>query len=725
MLSQPLSVSFDLGGGRQVTIETGKLARQADGAVTVRQGNCILLATVVANKDPREGQDFFPLSVDYQEKFASAGRIPGSFFKREARLNDYEILTSRLIDRALRPLFPEDYLCDVQVLVSLVSSDEEVLPDSLACLAASAALAVSDIPIKEIISEVRIGRIDGNFVVNPSRSELERSDLEFIIAATEKNLMMVEGEAKECSEADLVKALELAHDAIRVHIKAQQELRAKKGVTGKRDYKKPEQNEDIQAKVTAFAKQRIYDISRKGSSKHERSDAIGALKEELIASLGEEVADLDKKLAKKYFEDLQWEVVRNMILDDRIRLDGRSLDQVRPLAMETEPLPTPHGSALFTRGETQSLTTVTFGTKLDELLIESAAKSDYSKFILHYNFPPFSTGEVKMMRGPGRREVGHGNLALRSLKQMMPGSEYAYTVRVVSDILESNGSSSMATVCAGSLALMDAGVPFKKHVSGVAMGLITRGDGKYAILTDILGDEDHLGDMDFKVTGTRDGICGVQMDIKVDGLSMDVMREALEQARNGRMHILDAMYTCIPEHRAEVKPHAPRMTKLIIDKDFIGAVIGPGGKVIQEIQRETGATINIEEVGNTGEVSIFSASKESLDAAVRWIKGITAVPEVGEVYEGPVKGIKEFGAFVEFMPGKQGLLHISEISWKRLESMDGLFKEGDMVKVKLVGLDPKTGKFKLSRKALMPKPDFKPKEREHQENGGEPGTENA
>lgn len=726
MLSQPLSVSFDLGGGRQVTIETGKLARQADGAVTVRQGNCILLATVVANKEPREGQDFFPLSVDYQEKFASAGRIPGSFFKREARLNDYEILTSRLIDRALRPLFPEDYLCDVQVLVSLVSSDEEVLPDSLACLAASAALAVSDIPIKEIISEVRIGRIDGNFVVNPSRSELERSDLEFMIAATEKNLMMVEGEAKECSETDLVKALELAHDAIRVHIKAQQELRAKKGVTGKRDYKKPEQNEEIQAKVAAFAKQRIYDISRKGSSKHERSDAIGALKEELIASLGEEAADLDKKLAKKYFDDLQWEVVRNMILDDRIRLDGRSLDQVRPLAMETEPLPTPHGSALFTRGETQSLTTVTFGTKLDELLIESAAKSDYSKFILHYNFPPFSTGEVKMMRGPGRREVGHGNLALRSLRQMMPGSEYAYTVRVVSDILESNGSSSMATVCAGSLALMDAGVPFKKHVSGVAMGLITRGDGKYAILTDILGDEDHLGDMDFKVTGTRDGICGVQMDIKVDGLSMDVMREALEQARKGRMHILDAMYTCIPEHRAEVKPHAPRMTKLIIDKDFIGAVIGPGGKVIQEIQRETGATINIEEVGNTGEVSIFSASKDSVDAAVRWIKGITAVPEVGEVYEGPVKGIKEFGAFVEFMPGKQGLLHISEISWKRLESMEGLFKEGDMVKVKLVGLDPKTGKFKLSRKALMPKPDFKPKEREpRQENGAEPGTENA
>ena len=434
------------------------------------------------------------------------------------------------------------------------------------------------------------------------------------------------------------------------------------------------------------------------------------MKEELVASLGEEATDLEKKLAKKYYDDLKWEVVRNMMIDDRIRLDGRQLDQVRGLEMEIEPLPTPHGSALFTRGETQSLTTVTFGTKLDELLVESASKSEYTKFFLHYNFPPFSTGEVKMMRGVGRREVGHGNLAMRSLKKMMPGSEYAYTVRIVSDILESNGSSSMATVCAGSLALMDAGVPFQKHVSGVAMGLVTREDGKYAILTDILGDEDHLGDMDFKVTGTRDGICGVQMDIKVDGLSMEVMMEALEQARKGRLHILDAMYECMPAPRPEVKPHAPRMVKLIIDKEFIGAVIGPGGKVIQEIQRETGATINIEEVGNTGEVSIFSASKESLDKAVTWVKGITAMPEVGDVYEGPVKGIKEFGAFIEFMPGKQGLLHISEVSWKRLETMDGLFNEGDMVKVKLVGLDPKTGKFKLSRKALMPKPEFKPRD---------------
>jgi polyribonucleotide nucleotidyltransferase len=705
MLSQPTSVKFDLGGGREVTIGTGKLARQADGAVTVSQGNCMILATVVANKDPKDGQDFFPLSVDYQEKFASAGRIPGSFFKREARLNDYEILTSRLIDRALRPLFPEDYLCDVQVLVTLVSSDPEIMPDSLACLAASAALAVSDIPVMEIISEVRIGRINGQYIINPTRSQLAESDLEFLIAATEKNLMMVEGEAKECAEADLVKALEIAHDAIRIQIKAQADLRAQLGITTKRDYKKPASDEAVNEKVIAFAKQRVYEISRKGSAKHERSDAYAQLKDELLASLGEDVTDLEKKLAKKYYEDLKWTVVRDMMLEDRIRLDGRKLDEVRPLAMEVEPLPSPHGSALFTRGETQSLTTVTFGTKLDQLLLETAAKSDYGNFFLHYNFPPFSTGEVKMIRGVGRREVGHGNLAMRSLKQMMPGNDYAYTVRVVSDILESNGSSSMATVCAGSLALMDAGVPVPKHVSGVAMGLITRADGKYAILTDILGDEDHLGDMDFKVTGTRDGICGVQMDIKVDGLSMEVMMEALEQARAGRLHILDAMYECIPAARADVKPHAPRMVKLIIDKEFIGAVIGPGGKVIQEIQRETGTTINIEEVGNTGEVSIFSASKEAVDKAVAWVRGITAVPQVGDVYEGPVKGIKEFGAFVEFMPGKQGLLHISEISWSRLETMDGLFKEGDMVKVKLVGLDPKTGKFKLSRKVLMPRPE--------------------
>ncbi|HCL84097.1 MAG TPA: polyribonucleotide nucleotidyltransferase, partial [Chitinophagaceae bacterium] len=522
MLSQPFSVSFTTGEGLPITIETGKLARQADGAVTLRQGNCIILATVVANKEPREGQDFFPLSVDYQEKFASAGRIPGSFFKREARLNDYEILTSRLIDRALRPLFPEDYLCDVQVLVTLISSDSEIMPDALAGLAASAALAVSDIPIKEVISEVRVAKVDGKFIVNPTRTQLEASSLEFLIAATEKNLMMVEGEANECSEDDLVRALEVAHDSIGVQIRAQHELRNKVGIKEKRDYKKPETNEELHEKVKAFTQDKIYQIAKAGSSKHERSEAFDQLKKELIESLGAEATDTDKKLAKKYYADLQWEIVRNMIVDERIRLDGRKLDQVRPLAMETDPLPTPHGSALFTRGETQSLTTVTLGTPLDELLVESAAKSDYSKFILHYNFPPFSTGEVKMMRGPARREVGHGNLAMRSLKKMMPGKDYPYTVRVVSDVLESNGSSSMATVCAGSLALMDAGVPFNKHVGGVAMGLISRTtDHKYAVLTDILGDEDHLGDMDFKVTGTRDGICGVQMDIKVDGLSMD------------------------------------------------------------------------------------------------------------------------------------------------------------------------------------------------------------
>lgn len=708
MLSQPIKTSFNIGEGRNVTLETGRLARQADGSVTITLGNSILLATVVAAKEPREGQEFFPLTVDYMEKFASAGRIPGSFFKREGRLSEYEILISRLIDRALRPLFPEDYFCDVQVMVQLISSDPEVLPDAMACLAASAALAVSDIPIKEIISEVRVARIENEFVINPTRSQMAKADMDFMVAASEKNLVMVEGESEECSEEDLVKALELAHEAIRVQIKAQQELRNLKGVTGKREYEKPLQKEELRQKVVSFAKDKIYQVSKSASAKAVRSEEMDKLKTELVDSLGEEPAEEDVKLIKKYFEDLKWEVVRNMILDDRIRLDGRSLDQVRPLDMEIDVLPTPHGAALFTRGETQSLTTVTLGTPLDELLVESAATSEYSRFILHYNFPPFSTGEVKPLRAPGRREVGHGNLAQRSLKQMMPGNDYPYTVRVVSDILESNGSSSMATVCAGSLALMDAGVPLPKHVGGVAMGLITRAsDGKYAVLTDILGDEDHLGDMDFKVTGTREGICGVQMDIKIDGLSMDTMREALGQAKKGRLHILDAMYACLPAARPEVKPHAPRMEKLFIDKEFIGAVIGPQGKIIQEIQRETGTTINIEEVGNYGEVSIFSPAKEGLEKAVAWVKGIVAVPEVGEVYESKVKSVMPYGAFVEFLPGKQGLLHISEISWKRLESMEGVLNEGDMVKVKLIGIDHKTGKFKLSRKALMPKPEMK------------------
>lgn len=721
----PTSVSFQLSDGREITIETGKLARQADGAVTVRMGNCILLATVVATSEPKPGQSFFPLTVDYQEKFASAGRIPGSFFKREGRLSDSEVLISRLIDRALRPLFPEDYFCEVQVIVNLISSDVEVMPDALACLAASAALAVSDVPVQEIISEVRVSRINGEYIINPTRTQLKEADMDFIIGATAKNIMMVEGESKECQEEDLVKAIEIAHEAIRVQVKAQEELRAKVGVTGKREYTPAVQNEEVKQKVEAFAAARMLEISRGASAKHDRSDAYKQLFDELKAHLSFDKTEAeggfpeaDKPLVRKYFEDLQYYSVRNMILDEGRRLDGRKLDEVRPLAMEVDFLPSPHGAALFTRGETQSLTTVTLGTSEDELLVESAATSDYTKFILHYNFPPFSTGEVKFLRAPGRREVGHGNLAKRSLEQMMPGAEYPYTVRIVSDILESNGSSSMATVCAGSLALMDAGVPFPKHVSGVAMGLISRSsDGKWAVLTDILGDEDHLGDMDFKVTGTRDGICGIQMDIKVDGLSMDVMRQALQQARRGRLHILDAMYEVIPEHRPELKPHTPRVEQIIIDSEFIGAVIGPGGKIVQEIQRETGTTISIEEKDNKGYVKIFSSNKESIDKAMTWVKGIVAVPEIGATYEGVVKSIMPFGAFVEFMPGKQGLLHISEVSWKRLDSLEGVLAEGDTVKIQLIGTDPKTGKLRLSRKVLMPKPEgyVEPEKRE----GGE------
>jgi polyribonucleotide nucleotidyltransferase len=696
-----------MGNDKPITISTGRLARQADGAALVQCGNAFLLATVCASKQPRPGQSFFPLTVDYQEKFASAGRIPGSFFKREGRLSDYEVLVSRLIDRALRPLFPEDYLCDVQVLVTLISSDPEVMPDALACLAASAALAVSDVPIQEIISEVRIGRLNGEYVVNPTRSQMKDCDMDFIIAATSKNIMMVEGEAKECQEEDLVKALELAHNAVRTQISAQEELRSKVGVTGKRDFAKPYRNDELDQKIKDLAREKMYAIAKSASSKHERSDAFSKLFDEVETALGE-LSDEDAPLVGHYMGELQYHVVRDMILDDRIRLDGRDLSTVRPLDMMVDVLPSPHGCALFTRGETQSLTTVTLGTPLDELLIESAASSDYTKFILHYNFPPFSTGEVKPMRGPGRREVGHGNLAMRSLKQMMPGNEYPYTVRVVSDILESNGSSSMATVCAGSLAIMDAGIPLPKHISGVAMGLITRpNDGKYAILTDILGDEDHLGDMDFKVTGTLDGICGVQMDIKIDGLSMDVMREALAQARQGRLHILNAMYVAIPAAREEVKPHSPRMVKMFIDKEFIGAVIGPQGKVVQEIQKVTGTTITIEEKNNMGEVSIFGTNKEGVDNAERWVKGIVAVPTVGDVYDATVKSIMPYGAFVEFLPGKQGLLHISEVTWKRLETLEGILKEGDQVKVKLTGTDPKTGKFKLSRKVLLPKPEMK------------------
>ena len=699
------SVTFTLPNGKDVTIETGKLARQADGAVTVKCGNCVILATAVASHEPRPGQSFFPLTVDYQEKFAAAGRIPGSFHKREGRITDHEILISRLIDRALRPLFPEGYLCEVQILVSLISSDPEVAPDALACLAASAALSVSDIPVQEIISEVRVAKIGGQFVVNPSISEIETAEMDFIIAATEKNIMMVEGEAKECQEEDLILAIEAGHEAIKVQVQAQQELRNKVGINTRRAVAALPENEEIKQKVAAIAASKVDTIIKAGSAKHDRSNGFAAIKEEIVASFGEEANPDDVSLAKRYFEELQYHAVRNMILDEGKRLDGRACGTVRQLEMEIDFLPSPHGSALFTRGETQSLTTVTLGTKDDEQLIETAASANYSKFILHYNFPPFSTGETKPMRGPGRREVGHGALAKRSLLQMLP-QDFPYTIRIVSDILESNGSSSMATVCAGSLALMDAGVPFPKHISGVAMGLISRSeDKKTAVLTDILGDEDHLGDMDFKVTGTRDGICGVQMDIKVDGLSMDVLREALSAARKGRLHILDAMYACTPAFRAEMKPHTPRVEQIIIEREFIGAIIGPGGKIIQEIQRTTNTEISIEEVGDTGVVKVFSNNGENMTAALNWIKGIVAIPEVGATYDATVKSLQAYGAFVEFMPGKQGLLHISEVSWSRLDSLEGVLNEGDAIKVKLVGLDPKTGKFRLSRKELMPKPE--------------------
>ena len=712
--------------GKEITLETGKLARQADGAVTVRCGNCIILATVVATEEPKPGQSFFPLTVDYQEKFASAGRIPGSFFKREGRISDSEILISRLIDRALRPLFPEDYLCEVQVIVTLISSDPEVMPDALACLAASAALAVSDVPVQEIISEVRVGRVDGRFILNPTRTELKTADMDFIIAATDKNIMMVEGESKECAEEDVVKAIELGHEGIRIQVKAQQELREKAGSPARREVKTVAINEELKNKVEAFAKEKMLQISREGLPKHQRSANYKELSASLKVHLSEGLEDPGELsgevwgAAKRYFDDLQYHTVRDMILDEGVRLDGRKTDEVRGLAMEVDYLPGPHGSALFTRGETQSLTTATLGTSEDELLVESAATSNYSNFILHYNFPPFSTGEVKPQRGPGRREVGHGNLAKRSLAQMLPGSEYPYTIRIVSDILESNGSSSMATVCAGSLALMDAGVPFPKHVSGVAMGLISRAsDNKYAVLTDILGDEDHLGDMDFKVTGTRDGICGIQMDIKVDGLSMDVMRAALAQARQGRLHILDAMYECMPAYRPDLKPHTPRVEQIIIDAEFIGAIIGPGGKIIQEIQRETSTKISVDELEGKGYVKVFSDNKDNLDKAMTWIKGIVQQPEVGATYEGTVKSIMPFGAFIEFMPGKQGLLHISEVSYSRLDSLEGVMQEGDKVKIKLIGTDPKTGKLRLSRKALMEKPAgyTEPEARERREGG--------
>lgn len=705
-----ISHTFELGDGRSITLETGKLAKQADGSVVVKMGDTMLLATVVSNKDAKEGTDFLPLSVDYQEKFASTGRFPGGFFKREAKLSDYEVLISRLVDRALRPLFPEDYHSDTQVMITLISADKNTMPDALACLAASAAVAVSDIPFNGPISEVRVGKIDGKLVVNPHIDQLPSCTLDMIVAASQKDIVMVEGEMKEVSEAEMLEAIKFAHEAIRLQIKAINELVAKveaaKGKIVKREYNHETNDADLKERVFKATYDKAYAVAKsQNPNKKERGAAFKAVFTEFWESIAEEErATLSESLAKKYYHEVEYVAVRRVVLDERVRLDGRQTNQIRPIWSEVGYLPAAHGSAVFTRGETQSLTSVTLGTKLDLQTIDRALFQTSNNFMLHYNFPAFSTGEVKPNRGPGRREVGHGNLAERALKQVL-SPENPYTVRVVSDILESNGSSSMATVCAGTLALMDAGVKISKPVSGIAMGLITDDKGKYAILSDILGDEDHLGDMDFKVTGTKDGITACQMDLKVDGLPYEVMAEALEQAKQGRLHILGEMMKTLSAPREDYKPHAPRIVKMTIPKEFIGAVIGPGGKIIQEMQRETGATIVIEEINNIGHIDIVATNADAINAVLSKIKAIVAQPEVGEVYDGKVKSIMPFGAFVEFMPGKDGLLHISEVEHRRLETMEGVLKEGDKIQVKLIGVDPKTGKFKLSRKVLLPKPE--------------------
>ncbi|QXV64326.1 polyribonucleotide nucleotidyltransferase [Mucilaginibacter sp. 21P] len=696
---------IDLGDGRTIEIETGKLAKQADGSVVVKMGDTMLLATVVSSPEAKEGVDFLPLSVDYQEKYASTGRIPGGFLRREARLSDYEVLISRLVDRALRPMFPEDYHADTQVMISLISADKDIMPDALAGLAASAALAVSDIPFNGPISEVRVAKIDGQLVINPTLSQLANATLEFIVAGNEHDINMVEGESAEIQEEELVEAIKFAHTAIKIQCLAQKELTIEVGKTEKRVYRHEHSNDELEKAIYAATYDKVYATAGEASAKDERAAKFKAIRDEYIESLGE-IDDITKSLAKKYYHDVEYDAIRNLVLDEGKRLDGRSTTQIRPIWSEVGYLPSAHGSAVFTRGETQSLTTVTLGAKDDEQMIDGAFINGYQKFLLHYNFPGFSTGEVRPNRGAGRREIGHGNLAMRSLKRVLPsGDENPYTIRVVSDILESNGSSSMATVCAGTLALMDAGVKITNPVSGIAMGLITNEMGtKYAILSDILGDEDHLGDMDFKVTGTKNGIVAVQMDLKIKGLSYEVLSNALNQAKDGRLHILGEMAKTMSAPREDYKPHAPRIVSIKIDKEFIGAVIGPGGKIIQEMQRETGATISIEEVNNVGIVQIFADNKAAIDAALTRIRNIAAKPEVGEIYEGKVKSIMPFGAFVEIMPGKDGLLHISEIDHKRFESMDGIFQVGDEVRVKLLDVD-KQGKLKLSRKALLPKPE--------------------
>ncbi len=709
----PISTSFNLPDGREVTIETGKLASLADGSVVVRQGNTMLFATVVSAREAKEGQSFFPLSVDYQEKFASGGRIPGNFFRREARLSDYEILISRLVDRAIRPLFPDGYMNETQVIINLISGEKETLPDAMVALAASAALSVSDIPWDGPISEVRVARINGEFVINPTKSALGQSDMRLIVGATMKDVTMVEGEANECSEADLIAAIKVAHEAIKVQCQAQLDLAAKVGEKAqtKRVLPAPVTDEELEAYVKQQAEAGLADVARSALDKNARKDRYKEVFERLVERIkeekGEEYWDEKSSLVSAYFDKLKKYVVRNMVLETGIRLDGRQLDEIRPIWGEVDYLPSAHGSAIFTRGETQALTSLTLGTKLDEQMIDNSMELYYEKFILHYNFPGFSVGEVKPQRGPGRREVGHANLAARSLRRVLP-EDSPYTIRIVSDILESNGSSSMATVCAGTMALMDGGIQIKAPVSGIAMGLIADGT-RTAILSDILGDEDALGDMDFKVTGTEKGICGCQMDIKVDGMPYDLLERALNQAREGRIHILGKMKEVIAEPSADLKPHAPRMEKLFIDKSFIGAVIGPGGKVIQEMQAETGTIINIEEVDNQGIVTIASSNKESIEKALARIRSITFVPEVGGVYDAKVASVQPYGVFVDFH-GKSGLLHVSEISHSRIENVEDVLKVGDEFKVKLIGIDEKTKKFRLSRKALIAKPNFSKRE---------------
>lgn len=694
--------------GREISIETGKLAKQADGSVVVKMGDTMLLATVCCKQEVAENVDFMPLSVEYQEKYAAMGRFPGGFFKREARLSEYEILISRLVDRALRPLFPEDFHAETQVLVTLISGDKENMPDALACLAASSALMVSDIPFNGPVAEVRVARINGQFIVNPGMETIHLADIDLMIAGSIKDIVMVEGEMKEVQEIDMIEAIRIGHEAIKVLCEGQIQLAAKiEKAQNKRVYCHENNDENLKNRIIAELTDKVYEISKSQTAKHERGNAWATVLDEFLATIPEDELAEKKPLAKRYYDGLLYDVVRKMILEDKVRLDGRKTDQIRPIWCETNYLPSAHGSAIFTRGETQSLTTCTLGSKLDQQTIDGAFIEGSSNFILHYNFPPFSTGEVKPMRGTGRREIGHGNLALRALKPVIPSGEAnPYTIRLVSDILESNGSSSMATVCAGTLALMDAGVKISKPVSGIAMGLITDPkSGKYAILSDILGDEDHLGDMDFKVTGTKDGITACQMDIKVDGLSFEVLSQALEQARLGRLHILNEITKTISEPREDYKPFVPRIVKTTIPREFIGAIIGPGGKNIQELQRQTGATIVIEEVGEFGVIDIMSNSKEALDTVLARIKSVAAVAEVGEVYDGKVKTLQPYGAFVEILPGKEGLLHISEVAWERIEKIETVLKVGDIIKVKLLEIDKKTGKYKLSHKVLIPKPE--------------------